>query len=114
MKLKVKNGSGMEREIPTGLSWTGFIFTGFTMIFRGMTTKGFLFLIAIYAIQGMIMSFVLMVALFGEQGEAGAMTLIWTIILCIPNIVFLYKLNKRNKESKNWFEKKELEFKLAA
>ena len=36
MKVKMRNDAGLTRSVSTGLSWTGFFFTGFAMMFRGM------------------------------------------------------------------------------
>ena len=42
MKLKLKNESGMVREVPTGFSWLGFFFQYFVLFARGLFGRAIL------------------------------------------------------------------------
>jgi hypothetical protein len=99
MKVTLKNSAGLIREVPTGLSWTGFFFTGFVLLYRGMFARGLVYLILIYGFQitwmmvGMSAAFV--EALEGGDGSAsGGFMMMGFILLMIPNVIFLFKVNK--------------------
>jgi hypothetical protein len=94
MKLKLKSDSGLVREVPTGLSFTGLFFTGFVMLFRGMFTRGIVYLLLVYGYQfATWMAAIVILITEGEQVASEAV-MTYTIIGLIPNIIFLFKLNK--------------------
>ena len=99
MKLKLKNQAGMTRQVPTGISITGLFFTGFVFITRGVFTRGIVYLMFVYAMQfgGALMISLLFIgeALDGGDGSATAgVANIFYLLLIIPNILFMLKLNK--------------------
>lgn len=51
MKLKLKNDSGMVREVPVGFSWTGFFFQYFVLFARGLFGRAFLLLTVCLVLQ---------------------------------------------------------------
>ena len=51
MKLKLKNDSGMMREVPTGFSWTGFFFQYFVLFSRGLFGRAFLLMTVAFTLQ---------------------------------------------------------------
>jgi len=99
MKVKLKNSAGLIREVPIGLSWTGFFFTGLVMLFRGMFARGLVYLIFIYGFQitwmivGIGAAFIEAIE-GGDGSTSGGFMMIGYIILGIPNFIFLFKLNK--------------------
>lgn len=103
MKVKMKNDAGLVREVPTGLSVTGFFFTGFTMMFRGIIAKGLVYLIVIYTLQTIIVVTNGIMSFTQTQEAATAVRNFWLIVGCIPNVLFLFKLNKWT--ARHWLDR---------
>jgi hypothetical protein len=51
MKVKLKNDSGMMREVPTGFSWSGFFFQYFVLFARGLFGRAFLLMTVAIILQ---------------------------------------------------------------
>lgn len=94
MKLKLKNNAGLVREVPVGLSFTGFFFTGFTLLCRGIFARGIIFLFFAYCYQAAVISMIFFLGFLGESGDIGSLLFIFLLIGCIPNLLFLLKVNK--------------------
>lgn len=94
MKVELKNDGGLIRKVPVGLSWTGFFFTGFTMMARGMIGKGLVYLMIVWCIQGMMMLAKGVIFLSAGAEASAATGAVYNLMLLIPNFVFLFKLNK--------------------
>lgn len=103
MKLKLKNDAGLIREVPTGISITGFFFTGFVMLFRGMFTRGLVYLFFVYGYQAMTWLATMMIFLTDGEEAANAAQVGYLIIGLIPNFIFLFKLNKWT--ARYWLDK---------
>jgi len=94
MKVELKNDGGLVRKVPVGLSWTGFFFTGFTMMARGMIGKGLLYLLIVWFIQGIMLLCKGLIYVAEGPEAAAAAGVGYNLILGIPNFIFLFKLNK--------------------
>lgn len=103
MKVKMKNDAGLVREVSTGLSWTGFFFTGFTMMFRGMIGKGLVYMIVIYTLQTIIIVTNGLMSFAQTQRESSAVSMVWFFLGSIPNVIFLFKLNKWT--ARHWLDR---------
>ena len=100
MKLQLKNNAGMVKIVPTGLSWTGFFFTYFTMWTRGMIGFGFLWLFILSWIQCYWVFAVIGVRILevfdGGDGSliVGLINGICMFILGGFSFLFLFKMNR--------------------
>ncbi len=107
MKLTLKNDAGLVREVPTGRSYTGFLFTGFTMMIRGMVTKGLLFLLVALPVQ-MVCSYFISAGIDSVAQGTDALTdtaplFFLGFIVTIPNLIFWEKLNKWT--ARHWLDR---------
>jgi hypothetical protein len=93
MDIDLGNGKGSLKQVPTGLSWTGFFFTGFVMLARGMTAKGIAFLAATCCIQVLVLGS--RVALFpGDVRKAAAVAFAYSLAAFTPSLLCLFRLNR--------------------
>lgn len=93
MDIDLENGDGSLKQVPTGLSWTGFFFTGFVMLARGMRAKGIAFLAATCCIQ--VLALVSRVTLFpGDWRKAAAVAFAYSLAVFTPGLLCLFRLNR--------------------
>lgn len=97
--VTLKNSAGLIREVPNGLSWAGFFFTGFVLLYRGMFARGLVYLILIYGFQITwmmvgISATILVEALEGGTSANAGFVMMGFILMMIPNVIFLFKVNK--------------------
>lgn len=99
MKLQMKNGAGVVKEVPTGLSWTGLFFTYIVMWIRGMIGPGFMWCFVLGTIQ-VIWLFTMLTSGVAEalSGGDGAITSgignVFGAIVFGISLLFLFKLNR--------------------
>ena len=99
MKLQMKNNAGVLKTVPTGMSWTGFFFTYFTMWARGMVGLGFLWLFILSWIQGIwlfsVLSMGFIEAMDGGDGSVtGGLSTFFALATLGFSFLFLFKLNR--------------------
>ncbi|HWX16955.1 MAG TPA: hypothetical protein VNY07_10240 [Chthoniobacterales bacterium] len=94
MKVKLQNDAGLFREVPMGLSWTGFLFTGWVLVFRGIFARGLIYLFFVYGFQIAMFILIAVASGAGDQESANSLRVFAFIVLFIPNVIFLFKVNK--------------------
>ena len=101
--VKLQNDAGLVREVPTGVSWTGFFFTGFVLLFRGIFARGLVFMFLAYSWQLMLLLVAILFVMSGDPNAAIGVFLVCTLLACIANFIFLFKLNKWT--TRYWLER---------
>ena len=68
-----------------------------------MIGKGLVYMIAIYTLQSMVVAMCGIMSFAQTQSESNAVTWFWLFIGCIPNFIFLFKLNKWT--ARHWLDR---------
>jgi hypothetical protein len=93
MDIELENEVGKLKQVPQGLSWTGFFFNGFAMMARGLIAKGFVCLAFFCVVQALVLA--ARAAIFpGDWRKAMAVAIGYGLAAFTPSLLCLFRLNQ--------------------